>query len=151
MGVISFIRSPEKNRITDDLEKQFGINKLPYLLFRVGREKIRGYSGHLSKEEIAKLARIARVEIIGIYLIKKEQDFRLSLDAIHLLKDQVSKSIIDLNDEQFHKWIRGHDLEVKDAQLGTIVIRYNGDFVGCGKSNGQKIFNYVPKDRRLRN
>ena len=146
---LRFIRSSEKHRIEEELEKQFGISKLPYLLLESGKEKTRAFSGSLSKEEIIKLSKLANIEIIGLYLLKKEQDFRLSFDATHLLKSQITKNIVEISDIEYERWIRGHDLE-KPAPLGTLIISYKGDFLGCGKSNGKIIFNYVPKDRRLK-
>jgi len=148
---VHFIKSPEKRKIVEQLKNQFGISDLPYLLFETGKEKIRGFSGSLSKEEIFELAKIAHVEIIGIYLINKERsnDLRFSFDATQILQSQITSSIVEINADQFKLWIKGHDLDIK-TEKGTVVIKYQSDFLGCGKSNGEKIFNYVPKDRRLR-
>ncbi len=145
---IRFIRSSEKKKITEQLKEQFGISELPYLLIE-GKEKIRAFSGHLSKEEIMLLSEIANIEVIGSYLIKKESDLRLSLDATMLLKDQISKNIINLSDSEFQDWIRGYNLQ-KEAQKGTLIIKYKEDFIGCGKSTGSSIINHVPKGRRLK-
>lgn len=146
---VRFIRSSEKRKIEEQLEEQFGITKLPYLLLETGKEKVRGFSGSLSKEEIMKLKDLTRIEILGIYLIKQEHDLRLSFDATQILKNQITKNILVVNDQEFYDWIRGKDLD-KEMPQATYVIQYNGDFYGCGKSNGKKIFNYVPKDRRIR-
>ena len=146
-----FIRSSEKKRIIEQLKEQFGIEKIPYLLIRSGKEKIRAFSGHLSKEEIKTLSQITNIESIGLYLIKqeKEQDLRLSIDATNLLKSQITKNILEVNNEQLLDWIRGKDLQIITTQ-NTKIIKHNQDFIGCGKSNGIKIFNYIPKGRRLK-
>lgn len=146
---IHFIKSSEKKRIIEELNEKFGIHNLPYLLIESGKEKIRGYSGHLSKEEILQIGKITNIELIGLYMIKKEQDLRLTIDAIHLLQDQITKSIIELNDEQLHDWLRGHDIPMQ-SEKGSFIIKHNSDFIGFGRSNGQKLFNYIPKDRRLK-
>lgn len=148
---INFIRSKEKEKIEEELNKQFGITKIPYQLIRGGNEKIRAFSGNLTKEQLEQLSQLIRIELIGMYLIKNEHEneFRLSFDALHLLKDEITKGILELDEEQFRLWIRGNDLDIK-TEKGTFIISFKGDFVGCGKSNGEKIFNYVPKDRRLR-
>ena len=148
---IRFIRASEKKRITENLNKQFGIEKLPYLLIESGKERIRGFSGSLSKDEIILIAQLTNIESIGIYLIKKEKenDLRLSLDAIHLLKDQINKNIVEINESQLHDWLRGKDIEIK-AEKGNVIIQFKGDLIGFGKSNGEKIYNYIPKDRRLK-
>ena len=86
-----------------------------------------------------------------MYLIsKKDRDPRISFDALPILKSQITKNIIEINKEQFDLWIRGNDI-IMAVQRGPIVLKYNKDFVGIGKSNGEKIFNYVPKERKLRN
>lgn len=146
-----FIKSSEKRNILALLNEQFGIEDLPYLLIETGKGKLRGYSGSLSKDEISKLAELANIEIIGTYLIRKEEekDLRLSFDATQILNKQITKNIIELDETQMKKWMRGHDLEIP-AQKGVYVLKFKDDFIGCGKSNGSVIFNYVPKDRRLR-
>ena len=146
---IQFIKSPEKRKIVKELEEQYGITELPYLFLQAGKDKIRGFSGHLSKDEIFSLAKLANIELIGLYLLKKEQDWRINFDALPLIKKQINKNIFPIDDQQFQKWIRGNDIEAQ-AQKGTLIIQYNKDFVGSGKSNGQVIFNYVPKERRIR-
>ena len=148
---IHFIKSSEKKELLNQLNEVFGISSIPYLLIESGKEKIRGFSGSLSKEEILDLAKIAKIEVIGLYLIRRERedDLRLSFDGTRLLKDQIKKRIVEVNEEQFNSWIRGNDLDIS-TEKGPVVIKYGLDFLGCGKSNGLKIFNYVPKDRRLK-
>jgi len=147
---IKFIKSSEKKRIAAQLNEQFGITNLPFLLIESGKEKIRAFTGHLSKEEIKELNSTLNIESMGLYLIKREHDLRLSFDAPHLLKSQISKNILKINKEQFEQWIRGKDLQIKKPRA-TYIIEYEEDFIGSGKSNEEKIFNHVPKDRRLKN
>lgn len=146
---IRFIKSSEKKDILAELEKQFGINEMRYLLIETGKEKIRAFSGSLSKDEIKDLSLDIRIELIGAYFLKKEEDYRLSLDAAQLLAKQISKSIVEINEEQYELWIRGQDLPIK-TNRGVVVIKFKQDFIGCGKSNTEKIFNYIPKERRLK-
>ncbi|MCH7568400.1 MAG: hypothetical protein IIA87_03180 [Nanoarchaeota archaeon] len=147
---IKFLRASNKKKIVRELEEQFGVTELPYILIETGKEKIRGFSGNMTKDEILELSKIANVEIIGLYLLKKERDLRLSLDATQVLASQISKNIIEINNEQFNFWIRGKNLDIRTKE-GVYVVKYKSDFVGCGVSNGKKIFNYVPKERRIRN
>jgi NOL1/NOP2/fmu family ribosome biogenesis protein len=148
---ISFIKSNQKKEITEKLKEIYGISNLPYLLIESGKEKIRAFSGSLSKEEILEISEIAKIEVVGGYLMRQEgvDDLRLSFDAPLILQEQITKAIVEIDKDQFELWIRGNDIEIK-AEKGNVILKYNGDFVGCGKSNGLKIFNYVPKDRRLK-
>ena len=62
MTTYTFIKSSEKNRIIEELNEQFGITNIPYLLIESGKEKIRAFSGSLSKEEIIKAGELAKVD-----------------------------------------------------------------------------------------
>jgi NOL1/NOP2/fmu family ribosome biogenesis protein len=150
---IHFIKTPQKREIVEKLKEIYGIEELPYLLIESGKEKIRAFSGSLSKEEISEIMEIANVEVIGLYLLRNEaeNDFRLSFDAPLILKSQITRNIVDINEEQFNLWIRGENIDfLEQIPTGNVVLRYQNHLVGCGKSNGLKVFNYVPKDRRLR-
>jgi NOL1/NOP2/fmu family ribosome biogenesis protein len=150
MTHINFIKSSGKREIIKELNEKLGIIEIPHLLIQSGKEKIRGYTGILSKDEIAELGELIHIDNIGLYFMKREKDgLRLSFDAVQALSNQITKNIVDITEEQLNKWIRGNDLEMK-APIGLVAIRHNGDFFGCGKSNGEKIFNHVPKERRLK-
>lgn len=148
---IRFIKSREKKKITQYLQNQFGITNLPYLLIESGKERIRAFSGHLSKEEILYLNKLTNIELVGIYFIKKEsqEEMRLTLDATHLLKDQITKNIIELTESQMLDWLRGHDLHIQ-YEKGSFIIKYPPYLIGYGKSIGNKILNFIPKNRRLK-
>lgn len=148
---IRFIKSSEKKEIIEKLEEQFGISDLPYLLIETGKEKIRAFSGSLSKDQISMLSDMLNIESIGLYIIKKEKNnqLRLSFDAAHLLKNQINKNIAEINEEQLQLWIRGHSLTLK-YPTGIHIISYKQNFLGCGKSDGENMINHVPKERRLK-
>jgi len=150
MSEHKFIKSSEKKEILKELNEQFGITELPYLFIESGKEKIRAFSGSLSKEEIIEIGKMANVEGVGIYFFKKEvTGIRPSFEALTILKNQITKNILDIDDKQMELWIRGYDLDLK-VKEGIYAIRHGKDFIGCGKSNGKAIFNYVPKERRIR-
>ncbi len=146
---IHFIKSPEKRKIVEDLNERFGIDELPYLLIESGKERIRGFSGSLNKDEILELSRLLNVESIGLYIIRREHNLRLSFDATQVLAKKITKSIVNIEDENYNHWIRGHDLDIK-AEQGIVVIKHKGDNIGCGISTGEKIINHVPKERRIK-
>ncbi len=150
MKPINFIRSSEKKKILEELENLYGVTSLPYILAEAGKKKIRAFSGTMSREEIQELTEITNVEVIGMYMIsQKDDDLRINFDALPLFKEQITKSIIEINEEQFNCWIRGQDLDI-ETKKGTFVISHKGDLIGIGKSNGIKIFNYIPKERKLK-
>lgn len=148
---MKIIYSSEKKKILKQLNEQYGISKLPYLLLRFGEDKIRIYSGSLSNDELNTLAANLRIENIGLYFAKQEKDgIRLTLDGIQVLKEQITKNILELTPEQVEDWLKGFDLDIKTGR-GFKILKNNNEFLGCGKSTGERITNFVPKERRIKN
>jgi len=144
------IRSSQKRKILKQLNEQFGITNLPYLLLRFGKEKLRAYSGNLSVEELNKLDSTLRIENIGLYFAKQQIDgLRLTLDGTQLLKNQITKNILNLDDKQADDWLKGNDLQIKSDKEFKI-LSHNNEFLGCGKSTGERITNSIPKERRIK-
>ena len=146
------VYSKDKKKILAKLNETYGIKKLPYLILQFGKEKYRIYSGNLSNEEIHLLNRNLRIENMGLYFAKEHSgyEFRLTLDGLQILKDQITKNILELTKEQADEWFRGHDLMI-ESDSSFKVLKYEGEFIGCGKSTGELIKNFVPKERRIRN
>lgn len=146
------LTSSEKQKILKKLNEYYGITKIPHLLIQFGKEKIRGYSGNLSREEINKLDNNLRIEILGIYLFHNYGDeIRLSLDALHIFKNQITKNIIELITTQADEWFHGNDITLtKPISRGFKILKFKQDLIGCGKSTGEIIKNYMPKERRVK-
>lgn len=158
---LSFIFRNDKEKLIKNLG-YYGITKLPYLLTRSGKEKIRGYSGGLSVDEIIKFNNEIGIELLGLYLFHDYHDnLRFSFDAISALKDQITENILELNDKQAEEFLKGRDVTLtKEEQeklnkeagtLGFKIIKHKGEFIGSGKLTQEgRIVNYMPKERRLR-
>ena len=153
---ITFVNKMEKEKLIDELGR-FGIKEIPFLLIRSSVDRIRAYSGNLDADSLARLAEKVYVETIGLYFARLDgKDLRLSLDALHLLKEQITDNIIELDDEQFEEYIKGRDIELNAGQkdkfadkLGYFVLRYKDDLIGMAKIiSGKFIKNYLPKERR---
>jgi NOL1/NOP2/fmu family ribosome biogenesis protein len=147
-----FLSKGEKKDFLDKLEEQFGIEKINYLFIKSGREKIRAYSGNLSKEELKKLNQCVRIEGIGLYFAKEEErGLRLSIDASNLLAEKIKKNILEIDEEQARRWMRGENLEIDNNLRGILVIKFKEYLLGCGKAGDGRLYNFVPKERRVRN
>jgi len=143
--------SSQKKKIIKKLNEQFGISKIPHLFLQFGKEKIRLYSGDFDKEELLELDKNIRIESIGLYFAKIQNDgIRLSLDGTILLKSQITKNILELSDKQSEEWFKGNDLDLK-LDKNFKILKNKGDFIGTGKSTGEKITNSMPKERRIKN
>lgn len=147
---MKIINSSEKKRIIEKLNYQFGIKNLPYLLIRFGQDKIRLYSGNLSKDDIKNLDKNTKIDNIGLYSAKIQNDgIRLTIDGVQLIKNEITKNILEINDETAIEWLKGNDLDIKTDKSFKI-IKNNNEFLGCGKSTKDKITNFVPKERRIK-
>ncbi|MBS3075578.1 hypothetical protein J4429_03910 [Candidatus Pacearchaeota archaeon] len=140
----------EKKKLIEQLNKQYGMTEIPFELIRFGEEKIRIFSGNLSKEQLITLDKELRIENIGLYFAKQEvEGIRLTFDGIQIFKDQISKNILNLTEEEANDWLRGNEIQI-NAERGFKILKYNAEFIGCGKSTGIKITNYMPKERRIK-
>ncbi len=138
----------------------FGIKEIPGLLIQTGSERVRVFSGSLSNDEIWKVWRMFPIEGVGLYLGKElaDGDVRLSLDGLHLLKEQIKERIIELNNEQAEEWFKGNDIELNNEQInnlerGFVAVKFNNDFIGTGNLNpdNKVVYCFLPKERRRRN
>jgi len=152
MTFIKIFNKNEKREIMNKLNKQFGIKKVEGILLKRGAERIFLFEGDLKEKEIKKLeySRI-NIERVGVYFGKlQNNEIRLSIEGVHLLKDQITKNIFRINEEQKEEWMKGHELNIKSEKKGFLVIKYKDDFLGCGKASSEKISNFIPKNRRLK-
>ena len=161
---VDILDSTKKKDFLEEVS-YLGKFKLPYLFLSSGKETIRAYSGHLTVDEILKIWRHYPVEGLGLYFGKKmidrhgRKEARLSMDALHLLKDKISSNIVELDEEQAGKWFRGNNIELKEEQkvqykgiVEYVAVKYKEDLVGTGKLTEQGILlSFLPKERRIRN
>ncbi|MBU0957657.1 MAG: hypothetical protein KKF56_02500 [Nanoarchaeota archaeon] len=115
---IQILNKKQKKQIEKQAELQFGIQKLPYLLFKTNKGRIRGYSGNLSTEEIRTLLKTVNIEINGIYLFNTEEDgqLRISHDAVSLFRDKITKNIIEINETQADQFLHGEDIYLDEEK-----------------------------------
>ena len=87
---VEFYDTKKRKKLLEKLNSQFGITSIPSILFETGREKIRGFSGDLTIDELYALAGISNIEFMGMYLFKQDMEFmRLGFDGALLLKKQI--------------------------------------------------------------
>ncbi len=147
---VHFLSSGEKKAFIRELNEKYGVETLNYIFSQSGKEKIRGFSGTMSREELTQLSEFARVEFAGLYFARRESfGLRLSFDAIHLLSKEITKGVAELTYEQSLIWMSGSSLEL-DLEPGIYIVRSGEDFIGCGHATGGRLHNYVPKERQVK-
>ena len=65
---VEFYDSKRKKKLLAQLNSQFGVTEIPRVLFETGKEKVRGFSGDLTIDELYSLDRLANVEFMGLFL-----------------------------------------------------------------------------------
>lgn len=147
----------DKKEILKDLNK-YGIEKLPYLIVKWGK-RLRIFSGTMDKNSILTLFREINVDSIGLYFATPDESdgLRLSLDSLHILKNQITEGVMEIDDEQTDQWFRGKDINLNEKQKKEIefkskfvILKNNDDFIGVGKKSFYGITNFMPKERRIK-
>ena len=75
----------------------------------------------------------------------------LFIQQWHVSVSEGKKNIFELNKEQAEEWMKGRELGIKTGKRGFLVMKYKDDFLGTGKASEEKIGNFIPKSRRLKN
>jgi NOL1/NOP2/fmu family ribosome biogenesis protein len=153
----------EKKEFVKKLNKQFGIEKLDGIILTRGTDRLFFYTGDLPISKIVELEHMRlNIERCGVYFAKMHHgthrgtrtcdagEIRLSIEGVHILRDQIKKNIYELDSEQAQKWMEGSELNVKSGMSGFVVMKHKDYFLGCGKASAEKIGNFVPKNRRLK-
>lgn len=148
---IKILSPKEKKEIEDKLKNQFGIKEIYGELVRRGEERIFLYQGSFKKKEIQILEKNCQVERVGVYFCKFLNDeIRLSIEGTQILKPQIKNKIFEMNKEQMEIWMKGSEINIKSGFKGIVAMKYEEDFLGCGKASVEKITNFIPKNRRLK-
>jgi NOL1/NOP2/fmu family ribosome biogenesis protein len=150
MPFINILNTEEKKEINNKLQEQFGISELPETLLKIGEERILLFTG--DTKILGKIQNLRAIEGLGVYFAKEQLgQYRLSIEGTHILKDQITKNIFELSDDDAEKWMHGQQLDISTGKRGFIVLKNGEDLLGCGKASEEKIGNFIPKARRLKN
>jgi len=151
LNQLQILTEKEKKKILNQLKEQFGVKKIPGTLLKRGKERIFLYQGSFNKEEIRNLEKITFIERVGVYFGKKEkQGIRLSIEGSQILKNQITKNVVRLNEKEMQTWMMGHELIKKTGIRDFVIMKYENDMLGTGRASEEKITNFIPKSRRLK-
>lgn len=152
MNRLKILNKNEKREIENKLRKQFGIDEVKGIIVRRGEERLFLFSGSFNERQIKKLEDLVTIERIGVYFASMfGGEIRLSIEGSQILKEQVKQNIFELNKEQAEEWMMGRELLIKTGKREFLIMKYKDDFLGTGKASEEKIGNFIPKSRRLKN
>lgn len=148
---LKILNKNERKEITEKLIEQFGIKEVEGIMIMMGEERIFLFQGNINEEDIKRIEKIVFIERAGIYFAKiQDNQVRLSIEGVQILKNQITKNIFELNDEQAEKWMMGQELDIQTGKRGYLIMKNKDDFLGCGKASEKKIGNFIQKSRRLK-
>ncbi len=151
MNNLKILNQKEKAEIERGLREQFGVDSIPGMMVMRGQERLFLFSGNFNEKEIQQLEKCTLIERMGVYFAKLiDGKIRLSIEGSQILKDQIKKNVFELNSQQAEEWMKGHELPIKTGSHGFIIMKNGSDFLGTGKASEEKIGNFIPKNRRLR-
>ena len=151
---LKIMKGKEKKEILEKLDAQFGISSVNGEIFARGREKLFLFTGKIKENELKRIEEVTVVERVGIYFAKIDEntdDLRLSIEGSQILGDQITKNILELTSyDDVENWMKGHELNIRTGKKGFVIIKFKDEFLGTGKASEEKVANFIPKNRRLK-
>ncbi|MBI2658622.1 hypothetical protein HYX05_00785 [Candidatus Woesearchaeota archaeon] len=148
MPELKILNNKEIKEIYGLVEKQWGAKiKLDYGFLKNNKNKIFVVNKDISKIDFSKL----RLNSVGMYFCEIDsRGIRLSIEGSQIIGPKAAKNVVELDEEETRKWLKGEDLEkeCKDCS-GFIILKNKKDFLGNGKYANGRILNYVGKTRRV--
>lgn len=149
---IIILNSKDRKLLRKDLNKQFGVEKLPDKVFFCLNKKEKVY---IANREVFDVDHdVFRVNAFGNYFGTIMPDgFRLSLEGAQFIGSLATKNVLELTKEERDSWIKGEDLEKEvKTEDGSdyVLIKFKNHFYSTGKIKNKKVLNYVSKSRKLK-
>ncbi len=148
MPELKILNNKEIKEVLGLVEEQWGAKiKLDYGFLRNNKNRVFVVSKDISRIDTSRL----RLNSAGMYLCEIDnKGIRLSIEGSQIIGPKATKNIVELNEEETKRWLKGEDLEKECKGCERfVIIRSGKDFLGNGKYAKGKILNYVSKSRRI--
>ncbi len=128
-----------------------------YVFFISDKNKV-----YIINEELKDIdTQTLRINSFGLYFCEINRGkIRLSIEGSQIIGPIATKNVTEFDDVTAKKWIMGEDIEEwTEETKGFTIIKHNvkaandkimTDFLGCGKYKEQRILNFIPKQRRIK-
>ncbi|MBD3312344.1 hypothetical protein GF352_02725 [archaeon] len=138
------MNSKEVKKLQSIMDEQYGTH-LEGFFYKGSKNRI--YLG----TRFTRLIEFKKVnaEGVGLYIGRLRDDgFRPSIEGVQLLRPE--KNVYELSKEQLWDWLRGYKITINTDYEGYCALSHQGEIIGPGKIKNKKVWNYVPKNRRIR-
>lgn len=129
------------------IKKQWSCTiNLDYVFLMNKKNRIFIVNKDINRIDLSKL----RINSLGLYFGElRNNEIRLTIEGAQLVGKHAQKNIIELADKEARLWLKGYDIEKKSKATGFVILKHNNDYLGTGRYKDNKIFNFVPKTRRI--
>lgn len=130
------------------LEKQWGASlEGDYVFFVNAENRIYLINRQIGEVDLSKL----RVNSLGLYFGQMSgTELRLSIEGTQLVGKTAVKNVFEMKKGVVALWVKGYDIPLDQEGRTMFIMKYQDDYLGCGKLIDKKIINYVPKERRVK-
>ncbi|RJQ15499.1 hypothetical protein C4573_05055 [Candidatus Woesearchaeota archaeon] len=144
---MKILNSRDKKHIMQLLKEQFGFSAdLDYVFLMNTNNRIYLANRSIEKIDMQKM----RIDTLGLYFGELYNNaLRLSIEGAQLIAKHAEKNIVPLNKEQMLEWVTGNDISCTEQHDGFVIVTWEKDVLGCGKTKNGTLFNYVSKSRKL--
>ena len=164
MQNLKILNGKEIKIILSLIEKQWGAELKPnYAFLQNAKNRVFMVNKDISKinmetrenrrfsvSQKSKISVKLRINSIGMYFCEVDKiGTRLSIEGSQIVGPKATKNIVEIDEGQAKKWLKGEDLEIKGNYSGFAILKYNNVFLGTGRFKEGKILNYVGKERRI--
>jgi len=131
-------------------EKQYGIPAFlsGLELLETGERRIRA----TTPQTLALAAKLRGVQSVGLYVAKtRGTELTFSIEGSHLICAEISKSLIELGEDEAKLWIAGAPIRFeRPLPVRFVIGRFAGFCLGSGAvSRDGRVYPQVPKVRRV--
>ncbi len=146
LGKYEVLSEKEVKEFHSRLRLQFGIEaKFDFVLLKRKNRILIANKEILKNKKLFKL----NVQRAGLYIAKvDEKSIKLSIEGSQIFGKYAKKNIVELNEEEFKKWMQGLDIR-KSLAKGVYIVKYKEHYLGTTTSDGKRLMNRVPKERRF--
>jgi len=141
----------ETNKILEQLGNEYGLDAAGilidnYTFFLSEKNKIYIIDNKIKELPLDNL----KINSLGLYICELNRDrIRLSIEGSQIIGRNATKNMYEVDDATARLWLKGNDIECNIEFDGFVIVKCKSDFMGSGKYSGGKLFNYIPKIRRI--
>ena len=145
---IHFLKSKQVKEVLAALQEQFGYSEKNDLVWAENnKDRLFVVNRDIDRLPLDEL----RINSVGVYIAERTKEglLRLSIEGSEMVSKSASKNVIDIDEKRRDEWLKGEDIDFEGKERGYVILRCNGDVLGCGKVKNNSILNFVSKNRRV--